>query len=72
MFIAITDEAEFGARCRSLNALINAGQKMSLGDMADYLGLPWSTFAAALANEAAEQLPGAIILVEAPEVETKH
>lgn len=70
--VASATNVDFAARCRALSARLDDGHQMSLGEMAEFLGLPWNSFAAALAAQAAEQVPGAVVMVELVEPEVVH
>jgi hypothetical protein len=55
---------EFSAACRETNARVEAGEKMSLEEVAASLGLPWAFFANCLGITILTQVPDALVRIE--------
>ena len=47
--VALALPADFSERCRAVNARIEAGEPMTMQNIADELGIPFEFFAGALA-----------------------
>ncbi len=61
----------FADRCREVRADLEAGEPLTLGEIADRLGMPFETFTEHLAGEMFRQAPGisGVVIFE-PRVET--
>jgi hypothetical protein len=58
------DPADFAERCRTTNARIEAGEPMTIEQIADAIGIPYETFAEAMALEIVRQLPDSVVFVD--------
>lgn len=59
----------FADRCREVRADLEAGEPMTLGEIADRLGMPFETFTEHLAGEMFRRAPGlgGVVVFEATE-----
>ena len=57
----------FSALCKQLAADLDAGAPMTLGDIADYLGIPWDVFARELGAEIVRQTGLTVAVLDADE-----